>query len=54
MSENELKKYIDDFNKYVVKIKASETKEQSKKILIKTGVLNDNGKINKNFQCVFK
>ena len=54
MGERELNKYIEDFNKYVAKIKTSETKEQSRKILIKTGILNSKGSINKEFQGVFK
>ncbi|MCL1808262.1 MAG: hypothetical protein FWG53_03810 [Clostridiales bacterium] len=50
----ELKNYKKDFAKYVATAKKTETKEQSRAALIRTGILDKKGNIKKEFKEVFE
>ena len=52
MSERALKLYINNLSKYVAEIKKTETKEQSKAALIRTGILNKDGSIKKEYKGI--
>ena len=54
MGERELQEYIARLNKYVIKVKKAETKEQSRAALIRTGVLDKKGKVRKRYQEVVR
>lgn len=54
MGEKDLLKYIAELTTYVAKIKETETKEESREALIRTGVLDSNGNIRKELQHVFQ
>lgn len=54
MGERELERYISNLNKYVATVKKSETKEQSRAALVRTGVLDKQGNVRKRYQSVFK
>ena len=54
MGERDLTKLISNFEKYVAEVKKTETKEQSRAILRKTGVLTKNGNVKREFQYVIK
>ena len=54
MDEYGLKNYINNFNKYVAEAKKTESKEQSRAALVRTGVLDEKGNVKKELQHVIK
>lgn len=54
MGELALKNYIKDFNKYVAEAKKTETKEESREALIRTGVLDKKGNVKKEFKNIVR
>ena len=54
MSECDLDKQVSKFEKYVAEVKKSETPEQSRVALIRTGILTKNGNVKSEYRRVFK
>ena len=54
MGERELKRYVSNLRKHAATIQKTETKEQSRAALIRTGVLDKQGKVKKRYQEVVR
>ena len=54
MGERELNRYVTNLSKYAARVQKTETKEQTRAALVRTGILDKQGRVKKRYREVVR